>query len=248
MPKGSGKQRGPLLGFWSETGSLAACEIAAIVGYDIVVLDMEHGAISTDAADRLVAHAKSLGLTVYSRVASAGRVPIQQALDFGADGVIVPQIKDLEHARNVTAFAKYPPLGSRGIGFSRTMNYGAVDDTFLDAENRRTLCFPMIETPDALRDSEKIAALETVDGLFVGPSDLAATRGRGLPKGSKEDEADALGVAQAAAKMSKRWAIPAVSPKAFAFAREHGADFVTINDDLSALRAGLEQALSVAET
>ncbi|HEX9770730.1 MAG TPA: aldolase/citrate lyase family protein [Kiloniellales bacterium] len=248
MQKGSGKRKGPMLGFWLETDNLAACEIGAIVGYDIVVLDMEHGAISTDAADRLVSHAKRLGLTVYSRVATAARVPIQQALDFGADGIIVPQITDVAHARDVAALAKYPPLGSRGIGFSRTMDYGGVDDAFLDAENRRTLCFLMIETPDALRDAEKIAALETVDGLFIGPSDLAATRGRGLPKESKEDEADARSAAEAAVRRKKRWGIPAGTPKAFAFARELGADFVTINDDLSAMRAGLEQALSLAET
>jgi 2-keto-3-deoxy-L-rhamnonate aldolase RhmA len=247
MQKGSGKRNGPLLGFWLETDNLAACEIGAIVGYDIVVLDMEHGAISTDAANRLVSHAKRLGLTVYSRVATAARVPIQQALDFGADGVIVPQITGVAHARDVAALAKYPPLGSRGIGFSRTMHYGGVDDAFLDAENRRTLCFLMIETPDALRDAEQIASLETVDGLFIGPSDLAATRGRGLPKESKEDEADARSAAEAAVRMKKRWGIPAGTPKAFAFARKLGADFVTINDDLSAMRAGLEQALSLAD-
>ncbi len=247
MQKGSGKRKGPLLGFWLETDNLAACEIGAIVGYDIVVLDMEHGAISTDAADRLISHAKRLGLTVYSRVASAARVPIQQALDFGADGVIVPQITGVAHARDVAALAKYPPLGSRGIGFSRTMAYGGVDDAFLDAENRRTLCFLMIETPDALRDAAQIASLETVDGLFIGPSDLAATRGRGLPKESKEDEADARSAAEAAVRRNKRWGIPAGTPKAFAFARELGAAFVTINDDLSAMRAGLEQALSLAD-
>ena len=248
MQQGSEKRKGPLLGFWLETDNLAACEIGALVGYDIVVLDMEHGAISTDAADRLVSYAKRLGLTVYSRVAAAARVPIQQALDFGADGVIVPQITDLEHARAVAAFAKYPPVGSRGIGFSRTMDYGGVDDAFLDAENRRTRCFLMIETPGALCDAEQIAALDTVDGLFVGPSDLAATRGRGLPKESNEDEADARKAAEAAVGRKKRWGIPAGTPKAFAFARDLGADFVTINDDLSALRAGLEQALSLAET
>ena len=161
------------------TGSLFT-QNSALVGYDIVVLDMEHGVIAPDAADLLVAHGRRLGLRVYSRVAAPERVPVQKALDSGADGVILPQIAGASHARSAAAFAKYPPLGSRGIGFSRTMDYGVVEAGFTDGENGRTRCFVMIETPGALADCQEIAALATVDGLFVGPGDLSLTRGRGL--------------------------------------------------------------------
>ena len=134
-----------------------------------------------------------LGLTCYIRVASAERLLIQQALDYGADGVVLPQITDASHATVVCAYAKYPPQGTRGVGYSRTMNYGAytaTDDAFFAAENRRTVCHAMIETPGALRDVEAIAKLDNVDGLFIGPSDLSMTRGRGSFKFSPEDQAD----------------------------------------------------------
>ena len=90
--------RQPELAFWLETPSMAACEIAALLGYRIVVLDMEHGVIGSEACDAIVAHCRAVGLAVYVRVAAAERLLIQQALDFGADGVMLPQIADLAHA------------------------------------------------------------------------------------------------------------------------------------------------------
>ena len=237
----------PLLGFWLETESQTACELAASLGYELMILDMEHGVISPSAADRLIVFSKSLALTVFSRVSAAERVPIQQALDAGADGVIIPQIQNAEHARTVTAFAKYPPGGSRGIGFNRTMAYGATDADFCDRENRRVQCFPMIETPGALDQAHEIAALTTVDGLFLGPGDLSLTRGRGLNQWTSADIVDAERVVQSARQASKRWAMPAPGPATFAFACEHDASFVTLSDDLSALRTGLAQGLTIAD-
>src|SRR5262249_36440382 len=112
-PARPARQRsGPRLAFWLESTSLAACEIAASLGYDAVIFDIEHGVLPMEACDYLTLCCKRLGLTVYSRVAAADRVAIQHALDAGADGVVLPQITDLAHARAATAFAKYPPLGS----------------------------------------------------------------------------------------------------------------------------------------
>ena len=65
----------PLLGFWLETESQTACELAASLGYELMILDMEHGVISPSAADRLIVFSKSLALTVFSRVSAAERCP-----------------------------------------------------------------------------------------------------------------------------------------------------------------------------
>jgi 2-dehydro-3-deoxyglucarate aldolase/4-hydroxy-2-oxoheptanedioate aldolase len=239
----------PDLAFWLERSNVAACEIAKLVGYRIVVIDMEHGAIGEEACDVIVAHCRAIGLTSYVRVASAERLRIQQALDFGADGVMLPQLADLAHAREACGYAKYPPLGSRGIGYSRTMSYGAydnVDDEFFAAENRRTVCHAMIETPGALADVEAIAALDTVDGLFIGPSDLSMTRGRGSFKFSDGDAVDFRTVAAACRAHGKALGLPAPSPKAFALAVAEGASYVTVSDDITALRLGFAQGLEVA--
>lgn len=250
--KAAGSRRGagrakPALAFWLEYPSLPACEIAALCGYDAVIFDHEHGVIPQAEADKLTLACKHLGLTVYSRVAAAERVAIQHALDAGVDGVILPQIADLAHARAATALAKYPPLGSRGVGYSRTMSYGGVAPDFFAQENRRTLCLPMIETPGALADAAAIAALDTVDGLFVGPSDLSMTRGRGAFRATEKDLADLATIADAAATAGKNWALPAPGTTVFDFARRHGAALVTVGDDLTALRTGFIQGLAVAK-
>jgi 2-dehydro-3-deoxyglucarate aldolase/4-hydroxy-2-oxoheptanedioate aldolase len=221
------------------SSSQAAVEIAAGAGFELVILDMEHGAIADETADALIPLAKGLGLAVFSRVAAAARAPIQKALDSGADGVIIPQIRDAEHAAEVTGFAKYPPKGTRGLGFSRIDGYGRSGGAALPArENRRTLCYPMIETPGALADALAIANLPTVDGLFLGPSDLSLTRGRGMLRLTDADFADARAVADAAARAGKRFALSGVSDASWAFAVKTGADFIGGADDLSALVHG----------
>jgi 2-keto-3-deoxy-L-rhamnonate aldolase RhmA len=239
----------PESAFWLESPNLAACEIAQLVGYGIVVIDMEHGTIGTETCDNIVAHCRALKLTCYVRVAAADRLLIQQALDYGASGVLLPQIVDATHAAEVCAYAKYPPLGSRGVGYSRTMSYGAydnIDNQFFAEENRRTICHPMIETPGALRDVEAILELKTVDGVFIGPSDLSMTRGRGTFRFTAEDQADFRAVAAAARKVGKVLGLPAPGAAAYRLAAEQGASYVTLSDDLTALRLGFANGLEIA--
>lgn len=242
MAKAARTTRGTKLGFWLMSGNQLACEIARKAGFDLVILDMEHGTVSVEAADALIPFCKGLGLEVQVRVAAAERVPIQKALDSGADGVIIPQIRDLAHARVVTGYAKYPPLGTRGLGMSRIDGYGSYGPAFNRSENRRTQCFPMVETPGALADAYEIAKLPTADGLFLGPSDLSLTRGRGLLRLSAADFKDATRVAEAAKAAGKLFTLSGGSRKSLAFARKHGATFAGAYDDLSALRAGFTQA------
>jgi len=220
------------------------------MGYKIVVLDMEHGAIGDEACDAAVAMGRAIGLKCIVRVASPTRLLVQQALDYGADGVMLPQLENLAHARDACAFAKFPPLGTRGVGYSRIMKYGAytnVDDGFFSSENKRTQCFAMIETAGAFADVRAIAALDTVDGLFVGPSDLSMSRGRGSFKFSESDADDFRTVAAAAKANGKGFGLPAPGAGAFALAAEEGASFVTVCDDITALRVGFEAGLQVVK-
>jgi 2-keto-3-deoxy-L-rhamnonate aldolase RhmA len=233
------------VGFWLMTANLHACEIAKEVGYDIVVLDLEHGTWNPESVDRAIALGKAVGLTVYARVSGAERVPIQSALDAGADAVIVPQIRNAEHARAAASYAKYPPVGTRGIGHSRINRYGGFSPEFLDAENRRTQCIVMIETQEAFDDVERIAAVPAIDGLFVGPGDLSLTRGRGLNRDTPADAADHRRIVDAARAAGKAWSMAAGHPRRRRFATDLGAAFITTTDDLSAVRAGLAADLAL---
>jgi 2-dehydro-3-deoxyglucarate aldolase/4-hydroxy-2-oxoheptanedioate aldolase len=237
----SGKDR---VAFWLQTASQEACEIAALARFDIIIFDGEHGIFTNEALNRLVPFCRSLGLTSYVRVAKASQPTIQTALDVGADGVILPQIRDLEHAKSVSAFAKYPPQGARGFGFNRTMKYSGVDDDFVSKHNREQLCFAMIETAGALKDVAEIASLDCVDGLFVGPSDLSLARGRGVFKSSEQDFADLLAIAGSAQGAGKLLGVAAPNSDYRRKAMEANADFIAVADELTAMGIGFQQLRS----
>jgi 2-keto-3-deoxy-L-rhamnonate aldolase RhmA len=226
---------------------LPALEIAALLGYRIAVLDMEHGALTPDACDTLVAHGRALGLAIIVRVAAPDRILVQQSLDYGADGVMLPMIADAAHAATASAYSKYAPLGTRGVGSGRAFTYGAydaVDEDFHNKANANTHCHIMIETTGALAEIDAIAALPTVDGLFLGPSDLSLARGRGAFRFTIADEDDFRRVARACRNRGKALGLPAPNPKALKLALEEHASYVTLSDDLTALRVGLAQALA----
>src|SRR5689334_11335890 len=233
--------------FWLESDHPKACEIARLAGYEVVIFDMEHGTLDENALDRLVPYCNGLGLETYVRVSEPTRPRIQLALDIGAKGVILPQIADLAHASVAAAYSKYPPLGTRGLGYSRTQEYGAATDDFIDSENATRRCYVMIETATALQDVAAIAGLDCVDGLFVGPGDLSLTRGRGVFGARPADIEDMRAVAAAAKAAGKVWAVAAGHAGYRKAALALGPEFATSADDLSALLAGFRAMLEAHE-
>ncbi len=227
---------------WLSTPNHAMVEMARDLGYGKFVLDIEHGLFDFDPTDKLIALIKAMGLEVYAKVLGPTAVPIQQALDMGCDGVIIPHIGNLAHARKVTATAKYPPLGVRSFAGSRTSGYGGADDQWYADENTRSKCFPMIESAAALADVEAIVALDTVDGLFLGPSDLSLSRGRGAYRESDADMADLERAAEAANAAGKPWIMPAWTENERQAASALGAAFMVVADEYGSIFNGLFQA------
>ena len=175
---------------WLSTPHQAMMEIARDMGFGHVVLDIEHGLFDLEATDRIIALGKALGMKIHAKVLGPETIPIQQALDMGCDSVIIPHIGDVAHAREVTRAAKYPPLGKRSFSGTRPARYNVVKPDYYERENTQTRCYPMVESAAALKDIEAILALPTVDGLFMGPSDLSLDSGRGAYRNTDADKAD----------------------------------------------------------
>lgn len=236
----------PDLAIWLSEPSSAAIEIARIAGYNTVVLDVEHGTFDLGALDWVLPLISSNGMKSIVKVLAPDRGPIQQALDFGAHAVAIPHVESTEHAREITSFAKFAPLGNRSFAGGRTSNYRGFSDDWVTEQDTQTQCFPMIEDASAADEIEGILALDTVDGVFVGPSDLSLLRGRGAYTASDDDLADIRQIARAAQQAGKTWILPAWSDEEKKLAAQEGAGTIITTMQYGALLQGFTAAAETA--
>jgi 4-hydroxy-2-oxoheptanedioate aldolase len=171
------------VGLWCGLASPIAAEILAGAGFDWIVIDGEHA--PNDIATLLLQLQAMRGGTAEPvfRVPWNDMVIIKRALDVGARSLLIPFVQNAEEARKAVAAARYPPLGIRGVSVTpRANDYGRIANYHRNAH--LDLCILVqLETKDALKEIEAVAAVEGVDGIFIGPSDLAAAFGQlGNPK------------------------------------------------------------------
>ena len=155
-----------LVGGWLQLPSPATAEVVGSVGFDMVVIDAQHGLIGEDALLGMLQALSATGNRTVVRVPGHGDEPIAKALDRGADGVIVPLVNSAEEAAAAVAACHYPPRGRRSYGPTRVGWHGR--DT--SAPGR---CVVMVETREAVAALTDIVAVDGLDAIFVGPSDLA---------------------------------------------------------------------------
>jgi 2-keto-3-deoxy-L-rhamnonate aldolase RhmA len=157
----------------------AVMRLLANAGFDFVIVDGEHGPFGPETTADLCRAALADGVTPIVRVPAADYVPIAQALDGGAQGVMVPRIRGVEDARDAAAIATYPPAGRRGSALGRGHTGFRSGDVAaaMAAMNAERIVMIQIETLSALEACEEIAALDGVDVLFVGPNDLSIALG-----------------------------------------------------------------------
>ena len=173
----------PSLGIISHLLSAPAIEVLAYTGMDYVLIDLEHSPIGAEHAARLVGVAQGAGLAPLVRVDGIGRSQILKMLDVGAAGLVVPQLETVEQARKLVSYAKFPPLGNRGYCPTRDGGWGSGScyergmDGYMAEANASTLLIPQCETAGCLEHIEEIAAVEGVDGIFIGPFDLSIALG-----------------------------------------------------------------------
>jgi 2-keto-3-deoxy-L-rhamnonate aldolase RhmA len=169
------------LGMQCFTGSAAIIEIIGFVGFDFVMIDTEHASLNEETVEHLIRAADSVGLTALVRVSHNHATPIRKALEAGAAGVIVPQVRSAREVSEAVAAARYPPLGSRGMcPATRASQYSiAAWPSFRSLSDSATLVVPIIEHPDAVEAIDAICSLDGVDVVFFGPADLGLAMGVG---------------------------------------------------------------------
>ncbi|MEL7184150.1 MAG: aldolase/citrate lyase family protein [Pseudomonadota bacterium] len=164
-------------GLWQTLPGPEVAELAARIGFDWIVLDGEHGAWDpSDIRRRLIAAPDAI-----VRVPCHDDWILKQALDLGAQTVLVPMVDRADQARAAVAACRYPPEGVRGVGamVARAAMYGT-DPGYTDRANGTVSVWVQVESGAALSALEEICATPGVDCVFIGPADLAADLGKPL--------------------------------------------------------------------
>jgi 4-hydroxy-2-oxoheptanedioate aldolase len=230
----------PAIGTFLVIPSIRSAEVLGRAGYDWVVIEQQHGAVAQESLLPIL-HAVELGgTTALVRVGENDLIGIARALDLGARGVIVPMVSTPEQAKSVGSATRFPPMGTRSYGGLR--HHSSPQDA-----NDDVICVVMIETPEAVQNADEIASTPGVDGLLLGPADLAVNMGLTPDlRGAHQAVFDAFVQVEAACKRHRRQAgLVAFNPGDARSVVERGATFVPLNSDLGHVAAGCAQDVRV---
>nr|WP_312795938.1 aldolase/citrate lyase family protein [Kocuria sp.] len=226
------------------SGDPAAAEILAGTGFDYLLIDGEHSPLSLETIQsvlRAIAAYPTLGVV---RVPENSEVLIKQYLDLGAQSLVVPMVDSVEEAQAAARAVAYPPEGVRGVGsaLARSGRWNRIPGYLTRARETITLIV-QAESAAAVENAAAIAAVDGVDGVFIGPSDLAASMGL-LGQQTHPDVVAAVKHVISEVKAAGKF----VGVNAFAQdqARDYlasGADFVNVGADVALLAAGSKALL-----
>jgi len=237
------KERRPQIGLWVSIPGSGTAEALAGCGFDWMVFDTEHTALDLPTLLSMLQAVEPYPTHAIVRPGWNDAVEIKRILDLGAQSIVIPYVQTPEEAQAAVAAVRYPPQGLRGVaGTSRASRYGAIPD-YTTRANDEICLVVQIESALGLENIEAIAAVEGVDGLFIGPADLAASLGYPGQAGHPDVKArifDAIRRIRAAGKAA---GILSVDPVFTAEAIEAGTTFTAVDHDIALL---LRSAKAVA--
>lgn len=229
----------------------AVVELAAQAGFGCVWVDMEHSHLDLVALSTMILAARTVDLDVIVRIPKGPYNQVIKPFEVGANGLVWPHCKNADEAREFVQMAKFQPLGKRGVGGGRDSHYGTLDfNEYTERTNTQTLLGVMIEDVEGVDEVEAIAAVEGIDLLFVGPSDLAHSYGVGHEGVHIEHERVQSAfdkVAAATAKHGKAMGTAVGPGESMCSVAAKGGRWFNCSHELGALTAGYRNALQAAE-
>jgi 4-hydroxy-2-oxoheptanedioate aldolase len=223
----------PCHGLWSLLPGVVTAEVLARSGAEYVVVDLQHGAASEADLPAVMTAIRAAGSVPLVRTRSPQFADIGRALDLGACGVIVPNVRDAEHAREVVAATRYAPAGGRSIGRLS----GGTDEP---------LVVVMVETASALDDLDAVLAVDGLDGVYVGPGDLSLSLGLHGPERADELREVLSAIVARASAAGVPVGVHAYSGDDAAAYAAAGSTIVTVAVDTVSLGAAMAAHLAVA--
>lgn len=229
------REGAPQIGLWSMLSGHVAAEVVAGSGFDFLVLDMEHAPNELGNIHAQLQAIETGTAAAVVRPPSNDAVAFKRLLDLGVQNFLVPMVQDADEARRAVQATRYPPQGIRGVAVATRANrFGRVPD-YLKVANDAICVHVQLETRVALANLESIAAVEGVDGLFIGPSDLAADLGH---LGNSAHPEVRTAIDDAIGRIRRAGKVAGILAPVEADARhwlELGATFVAVGSDLGVL-------------
>lgn len=171
------KNKEKTIGSWITIGHQVVIDVLSNAGFDWLCIDLEHTAIDYNELQVLIGFIQSYNIPALVRVYKNEEVVVKRALDAGADGIIVPMICSGEEAKQAVEYAKYPPVGRRGVGLNRAQRYGFGFDEYKKWVDENLVIIAQVEHIDGVKNIKQIINTEGIDGAFIGPYDLSASLG-----------------------------------------------------------------------
>ncbi|WP_369999091.1 HpcH/HpaI aldolase/citrate lyase family protein [Winogradskyella sp.] len=166
------------IGSWLTIPHQAVVEILSSADFEWLTIDLEHAAVDIETAQNLISHVQANGMEALVRVSKNEEVVIKRVMDAGANGVIIPMVKNVDEVKQAVSYVKYPPFGKRGVGLSRAQHYGTAFESYKKWVQEESVVIAQIEHIEAVNNLEGILSVEGLDGIIVGPYDLSASMGK----------------------------------------------------------------------
>jgi len=164
------------IGSWITIASTDIVEILSSANFDWLCIDLEHSSIDLESTKQLILAIQSKNILAFVRVSKNEEGIIKRVLDIGADGLIVPMVNSKSDAKQAINYAKYPPIGKRGVGLYRAQNYGIGFEDYKESLED-LIIIAQIEHYKATQNIEEILDVDGIDGTIIGPYDLSASMG-----------------------------------------------------------------------
>lgn len=227
------------IGLWVALGDPSVAELCAQMGFDWLVIDGEHG---PNGLRDVLAQLRAVGSSSHPvvRVRDDNRALIKQMLDIGAQTILIPMIETADQAREAVRSVLYPPQGVRGIGaaLARASAYGTIGD-YLQTANDQICLLLQVESRAGLAALDEILAVEGVDGVFIGPADLAGDMGHLGRPGDPEVQ---TAIRDALTRIRASGCAAGILITDQALAQDYaqmGVEFLAVGSDVGVLGAGL---------
>ena len=171
------RNRERLFAGWISYSHPSITETFTRADFDVIFIDMEHSTINIDQAQRIIAACQAQNVPCIPRPVSHSNDYIKPLLESGADGLLIQMVETPDQVAHLIDCIKYPPLGRRTYGVNRAHGYGLDFDAYIDTWNSSSIFLLQIESSLGVQNIHKLLAFDEVDGVMIGPLDLAGSLG-----------------------------------------------------------------------